>query len=198
MQKLVYAISFALLILAGCATQQSVMPDLRISREIPTDVALAWLKKVAAPEPHIGGGIPACQYNDQGIFARDGKSTVTWTGLRTSPQTGGISHTVGSYQVLVVKTPNEVTGIVTVSRKDIRDSAGLAFPNHRDECSAFYVRRSHASESKMNKATRTLSQWAALDEARITEVKQNVERTLSALAALGVVIERQPPQGAQQ
>ena len=98
----------------------------------------------------------------------------------------------------MVKTPNEVTGIVTVSRKDIRDSAGLAFPNHRDECSAFYVRRSHASESKMNKATRTLSQWAALDEARITEVKQNVERTLSALAALGVVIERQPPQGAQQ
>lgn len=99
--------------LSGCATQQAVMPDLKITREIPTEAALAWLKKVAAPEPHIGGGIPACQYNDQGIFARDGKSEWNYAvvaidaGADTS---NGAIYTLSSDGNRVELKPGKLTG----------------------------------------------------------------------------------------
>lgn len=179
MKKPFPAVLLAVIVLAGCAaTQQSVTPDLKITREIPTEAALTWLKKVAAPA-RIGSRVPACKYNGQGILSRDGKSTVAWAMLRSSPWSVGFSHTIGSYAVYVMDTRDAVAGWVTVSRRETRDSAGFIFSDHGDECGAFYVHHRTANESQ------------------IAEVQKNTERTLSALAALGVVIEQQPRKGAQ-
>lgn len=166
-------------LLSGCATQQTVMPDLKISREIPADAAVAWLKKVAAPRQI--DDLAACRYNATGIQSRDNKSNIPWNAIHTNPWAGAnsFSQSVGSYTVYAADTRDSVIAWVTVSRKEVRDSAGFVFSDHGDECSAFYVRHGTANE------------------ARIAEVTKDVERTLSALAALGVVIEQQPPKGTQ-
>ena len=179
MHKTVVAVLLAVSF-SGCAslsgvTESTVSPNLKISREIPTDIAIGWLKKVATAHYEI----PACRYNDQGIVSRDGNSTISWNKLRSSPWSAGFTHTIGAYEVYATNTRDSATGWVTVSRMEVRVGGNLLSSNHGDECSAF-----HLSNKTIN-------------EAQIAEVQKSVERTLSALAALGVVIEQQPPKGTQ-
>jgi len=159
------------ILIGGCATQQAVMPNFKISSEIPAEAALAWIKQ-SATRVQVGGGIPACRYTDTGILPLKGGSPIPWSQLRTSPFSVGFTHTRGSYAVYAMDTRDAVAGWVTVIRKNAEANSGF-FIDNGDECGAFYVHHKTA------------------DEKRIAETTRQVERTLSAFAALGVEIEKQ-------
>ncbi|MCF8200222.1 MAG: hypothetical protein K9J42_15750 [Sulfuritalea sp.] len=157
--------------LGGCANNMTVLPDLKITREIPADAALAWLKRVAAKFGETR--IPACRYDGTGILPGDGDKPIPWKQLHTKPyEILNLSGDLG-YAVYATQERNTVAGWVVIEPKNAR--TGLVTIGIGDKCSAYYAHHKTATE------------------AQIADTQKGVERSLSALAALGVEIVRKEP-----
>lgn len=158
-------------LLAGCAARQMVVPDLRIAREIPTEAALSWLKRAVTIAADVSGRV--CAIDEKGIRARAGHAAQPFTLYRSLPYVvggGGLISTDLGYAVYITETRDALAGWVVVTRKD----AGVL--GSGDEC---YVYNREVN--------------GAAAERELATVKSEVERTLSALAALGVEVEKSAP-----
>lgn len=153
--------------LAGCATRHAVAPDLRIAKEVPTEAALAWLRQAVSITTSGGGSGRICGIDSRGIRPRSGSAVIPFGAYRSQPYGGGeglVATNLG-YALYMTEEKDAVAGWVVVTRKD----AGLL--GSGDEC--YVYKREY-------QAPATANQMAA--------VKNEVERTLSALASLGVEV----------
>lgn len=169
--KLTTSVALIAALLAGCAARQIVVPDFKVAREVPAESAVNWLKRAVTIAAGASGRV--CAIDDKGIRARAGQPAMPFTAYRSLPYGSGNTGLVAThlgYAVYITETRDALAGWVVVTRKD----AGVL--GSGDEC---YVYNREVN--------------GAAAERELATVKSEVERTLSALAALGVEVEKSAP-----
>ena len=154
-------------VLTGCAARQAVAPDLRIAREVPTGAAIAWLRQAVSITAADGGSGRICVIDNRGIRPRNDSAIAPFSAYRSQPYggSGGLIATNLGYALYITENIDAVAGWVVVTRKD----PGIL--GSGDEC--YIYKREFQGPAAAN---------------QLSTVKHEVERTLSALASLGVEV----------